>query len=246
MKEHFKEQELFETGDVHAFYRQIEDDIKRSTLNWRIYELVQKGVIKRVGRGKFQLGSEEHFAPGLPEELTKVYNRLHRSFPYLEACIWNTSVLNEFTVHQPGRFFNLIEVEKEATESVFHQLQESGTPVFLQPSNHQFEHYVVEKREAFIVQSLISEAPLQVVKGVPTVTLEKILVDLLTNNPVFNVFKGAELKTIFSNALEKYTLNENRVLRYANRRGKKKELLNIITSISNLKLSAKLKNIADL
>lgn len=199
-----------------------------------------------MGRGKFQLGSEEHFTPVLPEELIKVYNQLHKDFPYLEACLWNTSVLNEFTVHQPGRFFNLVEVEKEAIESVFHQLQDSGIPVFLQPSSRHFEHYVIEKRNAFIVQALISEAPLQMAKGVPTVTLEKILVDLLTNNPVFNAFKGAELNTVFINAAEKYTLNENRMLRYAGRRGKTKELLNYMMSNPNIKLSSNLRNIADL
>lgn len=192
-----------------------------------------------MGRGKFQLGSQEHFSPGLPEELIKVHNQLHKDFPYLEVCLWNTSVLNEFTVHQPGRFFNLVEVEKEATESVFHKLQDSGIPVFLQPSSHHFEHYVIDKRDAFIVQPLISEAPLQIAKGVPTATLEKILVDLLANNPVFYAFQGAELNTLFRNAAVRYTLNENRMLRYAGRRGKTKELLNYVMSSSNSKLSSK-------
>ena len=186
-----------------------------------------------MGRGKFRLGVEEHYKPEIPDHLISVYQQLHTNFPYLEICMWNTSVLNEFTVHQSGRFYNLAEVEKDAAESVFHHLNEFGVRAYLDPSSNELEYFMPEKKDVYIVQPLISEAPLQVVSGVPTVTLEKILVDLLSNKPVFQIYKGVELSNIYNNAFEKYTLNENRLLRYANRRGKKHILLNHLKPFSN-------------
>ena len=38
-------------------------------------------------------------------------------------------------VHQPGRFYLIVEVEKEADVSVFHFLKEFYQPIFFEPTN---------------------------------------------------------------------------------------------------------------
>ena len=51
-----------------------------------------------------------------------------------------------------------------------------------------------------------------------------MLVDIFCDKIVFSAYQGNEMKTIFTEALNKYTINENKLLRYANRRGKKEQL----------------------
>lgn len=138
-------------------------------------------------------------------------------------------------IHQPGRFYILIEVEKEATQSVFFFLKEEKYPVFVDPTEDIFEKYLSEEKENLIVKSLVTEAPLQKIAGLNTVTIEKMLVDIFCDELIFSAQQGSEMKTIFLEALSKYSVNENRMLRYADRKRKKESFRNYLNSISNLR-----------
>lgn len=138
-------------------------------------------------------------------------------------------------VHQPGRFFILIEVEKEAMQSVFFFLKAGKYPVLIEPTEEIIEKYLSEEKENFIIKSLVSEAPVQVISGLKTVTIEKMLVDIFCDETVFSAQQGAEMRTIFLEAINKYSVSENRMLRYADRRRKKESFRNYFNSISKLR-----------
>ena len=138
-------------------------------------------------------------------------------------------------IHQPGRFYILIEVEKEATRSVFFFLKEAKYSVFLEPTKDLLEKYLPEEKEVFIVKSLVSEAPLQNIKGINTASIEKMLVDIFCDDIIFSAQQGSEMRTIFKEALSKYSINESRMFRYADRRRKKESFNKYLNSISNLR-----------
>lgn len=200
-----------------------------------MYALVQTGILSRVGRGKFILGESKNYIPEISAKIKSVYNKIKKEFPYLKICIWRTSVFNEFMLHQPGRFYLLIEVEKEAVQSVFYFLRESKYPVFIDPTNNLLEKYVPTEKEALIIMPLVSEAPINNVKGINTVSLEKMLVDTFCDKVVFSAQQGAEMRTIFNEALSKYSVNQNRMIRYADRRRKKESLKQYLNSVTNLR-----------
>ncbi len=183
--------------------------------------MVQKGLLTRIGRGKFTLSSGKFFTPELSEKLKTINSILKNEYPYLKTCIWNTSAFNEFMVHQPGRFHILVEVEKDAVESVFYFLKESKYLVFIEPDSDILEKYLPDENESLIIKSLVTEAPLQKIEGVNTVSLEKMLVDVFCDDVIFAAQQGSEMKNIFHEAKRKYVINENRLFRYANRRNKK-------------------------
>lgn len=228
LKDHFKEGEPFETDDLTDFYRKFDPKLKKSTVNWRVYKLVQEGVLERIGRGKFVIGEAQSYQPEVNLQLKKLYNKVHKKFPYVELSVWNTSVLNQFMVHQPFRFFIILEVEKEAADSVFQFLRSENVPVFLEPGEEILQNYLPEDKTPVIILPLVSEAPLQTVNGVQTATLEKILVDLYCDPTIFFAYQGSELSTIFKDAFERYTVHQNKLLRYARRRGKKEKLLSYL------------------
>lgn len=76
-------------------------------------------------------------------------------------------------VHQPGRFYILVEVEKEATQSVFFYLKEKYS-VFVEPTKDLIDKYLPDKRKTLILKSLVSEAPLQIINWVSTIVNEDI------------------------------------------------------------------------
>jgi hypothetical protein len=197
--------------------------------------LVQSGVLSRIGRGKFTIEVGRNFVPQVSSKLKFLYHKLHKQFPYLQICIWNTSILNELMIHQPGRFYTLVETEKDTTESVFYFLKDGNKNVFIDPTLEILSRYASSEKEAIIVKSLVSEAPIQNVQGVQTTTIEKILVDIFSDEKIFAAQQGSEMQTIFKNAFEKYTINENKMLRYADRRRKKEAFNNYLNKVSKFR-----------
>ena len=236
---HFKGKTAFGNKDIVQFYKGFEPDVKPTTVNWRVYNLVQSGVLSRVGRGKFTLGEGRIFIPEVTAKIKTLYGKLHWQFPYLQICIWNTSILNELMLHQPGRFYTLVEVEKDSMESVFYFLKEKNKNIFLDPSADILSRYASGEQETIIVKSLVSEAPMQNVQGVKTVSIEKILVDIFTDEILFAAQQGSEMQTIFKEAMEKYTIHESRMLRYADRKRKKEALDKYLNRVSKFRQQTK-------
>ncbi len=179
------------------------------------------GVLTRIGRGKFILGETKVYSPDITAKLKLVYNKLKKEFPYIDICIWNTSILNEFMIHQPSVFNFIIEVEKDVTQSVFYFLKELKYPVFIEPTSDILEKYLPIDKEAFIIKPLVSESPTQLVNGITTISIEKLLVDIFCDDIIFSAQQGSEMRTIFNEAFSKYSVNQSKMLRYANRRRKK-------------------------
>ncbi len=193
---------------------------------------MQLGALNRVGRGKFSFGSVNNYIPELLPAVSSLNKKLKNQFPFLTFCIWDTSVINEFMVHQPGKFYILVETEKESMESVFYFLKENKYSVYLNPGPDIINKYLSSEKNAVIIKPLVSEAPLQNINGVNTITIEKMLVDIFCDDNIFSAQQGSELKNIFNEILKKYTVNENRLLRYADRRRGKDDLIKYLKTIS--------------
>lgn len=235
LKRHFKDKLVFETKDIMVFYKLIEKDVKPTTINWRIYTLVQTGVLQRTGRGKFTLGEAKNYIPEISSKMKSLYAKIKKEFPYINLCIWHTATLNEFMLHQPNTFYYLVEAEKEVVNSVFYFLRESEKLVFINPTKDIIEKYIPQEKEVIIIKSLVSEAPLKNIKGINTASLEKLLVDIFCDEGLFLAQQGAEMRTIFSEAFSKYTVNQSKMLRYASRRRKKEHFSQFVASITNLR-----------
>jgi hypothetical protein len=230
---HFKDDDIFETSDIADFYHSMPEQLTLSTINWRIYSLIQRGILQRVGRGKFRTGKTQVFIPDIPLKLKSLYRKIDEKFPFTNICVWHTSVFNEFMHHQAGRFYYLIEVEREAVEALFYALKELNVFALLNPNQEVLDKYAPENRDAYIIKPLTSETPLQTANGIVTVTLEKILVDIFSDETLFAAQQGAEMRIIFNEAFQKYTINQSKLLRYADRRKKRADLTNYLKTISN-------------
>jgi DNA-binding Lrp family transcriptional regulator len=227
---YFKGKESFETKDIARFFKEFEPDISQTTVNWRIYTLVKRGILYRIGKGIFALGAMNSFIPEISLKEKSISKKINKEFPYLEFCIWNTSVLNEFTLHQANQFYQLIEVEKDAIQAVFLYLKENKYSVFLEPTKDIFEKYIIENNNILIVKTLVTEAPTQNIEGINTSTLEKILVDIFCDEIIFSAYQGNEMRIIYNEAFSKYSINRSKLFRYANRRGRKEELKTYIST----------------
>jgi len=181
IKKTFEDFKTITTSDLFYFYKLAEPAVKKATVNWRIYKLIQSGRLQRIGRGKYIVGKEIKYIPDISTKVINICNLLKKEFPFISHCIWNTSILNEFN--------------------------------------------------SIVVNSFVSEAPVQNIKNIPTSSLEKLLVDLFCDKNLFYFLQGNELVNIYKNAFDKYTVNQSKLLRYADRRRKKKQIKEFIKTI---------------
>lgn len=234
LKNQFSNKNQFSSDDLFNFYSE-DWSITKSTLNWRIYKLIKMGVLQRVGKGTYSLGKEVIFYPEISRSVKKLFKSINNNFPFANSYIWHTSSLNRFMRHQPAKYQLMIDVEKDASESVFYFIKEKYKNVFLNPNEEIYYNYITGKKECIIITNLISEAPTHEIYDVNTVTIEKILVDIFCEPIIYSAFQGKEMDNIYFNAFKEYTINITTLLRYAQRRGKKNEIEQYIFNNTSLK-----------
>ena len=131
--------------------------------------------------------------------------------------------------HIPNLNFLFVDVELEVAVSVFNLLNSDSTKrVNLMPFLTDFERYI-NGNEVIIIRLLISESSLQLIDGISTPSIEKILVDMV-GDVEFSFLQGSEINYIFTNIFERHSINENKLLRYATWRGRKQEIEQLLNS----------------
>lgn len=213
---------LFSVQDLHDFFK----DISKERLYWHLNRLVKKNILMREDRGKYKLYKEDEIEP----EIIELNTILGEKYPYIRYCLWNGRRLSPFMQHIAINNAILIDVEKDAVENVFYFLQSNYKPIFLNPDDKMMDSYIDLKEKVFIVKTLVSESPIYKIHGVPVPTLEKILVDILSD-AVFYYLRGSETFNVYRNIFEHCPININRLLRYARRRNREKEIISILKDL---------------
>ena len=223
----FASTEKISRGALKQFYQQFDPGLKETTFSWVIYELKKKNLLLAIDRGVFKLYEGPvlpEYSPLLSKKLQTLYKKIKAQFPYVGFCLWETSCLNEFLLHQMGNVLIVIEVEANAAEAVFYHLKENRRNVYLSPTPQEFERYVYSSPDSIVIKKLVSQSPLLYKKGIPTPKLEKLIVDLFTDTEFYYPYQGKERTTLFQNVFERYRLSLKTLYRYAGRRKCRQQL----------------------
>jgi DNA-binding Lrp family transcriptional regulator len=215
-------------NDMEAFYREAEPCISKTTVNWRIHNLVRSGILQRTGKGLYRFGEMRVFASNTNSRMKRIGRFFKKRFPFTRYCLWDLSCINHFSRHLINFNVLFVDVERDAVDAVYHALKEIFPKVM--SINHLYDN-LSEFDGTVFVRPLVSESPVRKEENIPVTTLEKMLVDLATDRE-FISFQGNEIYTILGTAFEKYTVNQNTLLRYASRKHKKEEMEKIIATIN--------------
>ena len=227
LKEHFNGQETFNVSEIFHFYSGKNPNIPQTTVNWRIHNLVQLGVIQRIGRGIYRLGKSNLFQMDLSPQIKKTARSIKKNFPYTDFCVWELAVINLFSHNLINFNLFFIDVERDAVDAIYYKLKEKQKNVV---NIRKTYDDISDLAGNICIRPLVSHAPLQMQEKIQAATLEKILVDLATDKEFFP-FQGNEIFTIYESAFEKYTINESSMLRYAARKEKRENIKEIINAI---------------
>ena len=214
------------TQQLLQFYQTFEPDLKVSTLRWRIYQLKQDNFLYSPKRGIFALTEKKEFMPEQSEMMDELAGIIQEKYPYADFSLYRTEWLTDLADHVYQSKNIIVEVDIDALESVFHFLKERYRNVYLNPDNTIYDLYISPHDENIILERLYVDAPLNRRSGnyqIPK--LEKLLVDLIVNDPMILPVGVSEVKKIIANALSKYNLNYSTILRYAKKRRVEKKLI---------------------
>lgn len=229
--ETFKERTHFDRDELFNFLKQFDSEMTETALSWRIHDYLNKNIIKSIKRGIYSISNSKKYVPAVSDKLIKLSKIVAKEFNDLDYCLWSTEWFNDFTRHQIGTFFYLLEVERGFTEEVFNAYSESKQfRVFLDPNEEIMERYV-KSEVSIVIKPLISRSPKQKISIKPKSkdkiqlpTLEKMLVDIFCDSVIFYTVQGSEMKKMFETALKKYHINFSRMMNYARRRKKEPQL----------------------
>jgi hypothetical protein len=230
----------FTKDEFSKLYRKvIGNEAKDSTINWALYKLLTMKKIKHIGREYYQIVNESNTSKSNYEALAsdlflKSKNLIAEKFPDIFFTIWETISLNEFVYHQLSRNIIFIDVEKNASESIFDLFKEyTSSTVLYRPNVEEYTKYLRE--ETIVIDNLISEAPMNK-ENMEKIKVEKELVDLMSNKLIQSVIGKNELSNIYENIFTKYYVDEKTMFRYARRRNVEAKIKKFISNNTNIKL----------
>ena len=201
------------------------------SLSEQLNRLLKSGQLVRIDRGVYKLtvNARKNFSVLCTEEMRQINQQIKNHFPFVDYCLWSASTLMPYMHHIPNLNLLFVDVEREVAESVFNLLNaDNNKRIFLKPTLTDFERYV-STNNAIIIRPLISESPLQLVEGINTPTIEKILVDIV-GDVEFYFLQGSEINYVFTTFFERHSINKNKLLRYATRRGRKEEVEQLLNA----------------
>ena len=215
----------FTSDDLYRFYQKYDPNLNKNTFRWRVYVLKNDGIINTLKRGAYAIKSKKDFEPIVSKKLGNLYLKVQNQFPYLDMCIWETSWLNNFMVHQVFSSNIILEVDKDAASAVFAFLQGSQKNVFLNPGKNEMEHYISVGQTSIIIKNLTITSPRREIQNIIVPTAEKIMVDLFADDELFATYQGAELKNIYQELFNTYNVNQSTLKQYAHKRHIKAKLI---------------------
>lgn len=171
-------------------------------------------------------GARAEYRPIYSDRTMQLIDILDQAYPHVSFTIFETTLMNEFLNHLIAQNTVFIQIKKESSIFLFRFLQEQGYHNLLyRPSCKDFSLYWT--KNCIVVSDLISEAPI-LVDAPHSICLEKLLVDMYTDKLISTTFSKAEFPEALHLAQSQYQVNTAKLLRYARRRNKEKEIARLI------------------
>ena len=216
--------------------------ISDASFRYNLQKLIDSGYVARVGRNAYYVIQEDktqRYRHDYSEQAKNVTTAISVKYPKLKFSIFELMQLNEFVNHQLAHNVIFVSVENDFGEFIFDALKEKNPGrVLIYPTPDTFHQYWYS--DMIVIRKLVTEAPTN--KKRPwAARLEKILVDIIADPLIVNSISASEYPRIYTDAFQKYAVNECCLFRYAKRRGVENEILQLIKNETKIELRTRRK-----
>lgn len=221
-----REQSVWTKDELTELLRLEFPDLTDATLTWRIHDLKTKGLLYSAGRGRYVIDPPAAFSTVPSSMSVRIVNRLRSDLPQTSICLSETNWLNSLLpdgTTPPVVSFTLIELDRSQLNQAFGLLLDFSNKILLNPDETVVRNLVQLDTPAVILRALAKESPTIKQNGLTISSLEKLLVDAAVHRDLFAPYEPY-LKSMITKAYDHYTLNIDRLRRYARRRDRLDEL----------------------
>lgn len=202
----------------------------------RLRGLLKSGEVVRVGRNAYCVSNQtlRNYRYEYSAESSDIAKAVMKAFPGMEFNIFELVQLNEFVNHQIAHNVRFLSVEGDIINYVFNYLKERYPGrILLNPTPEMYHQYWYDGM--IVLTKRVTEAPIG--ENEPWESrLEKILVDLMSDNLLQDIISQSELTAVFEGAFEHYAIDESCLFRYAKRRNAELRLKTLIREKTTIQL----------
>lgn len=215
----------FTPKELLSYFESQGRDFSKRTVETQLFRLVKNNTLVKLKRGVYCLSDayRERFIPYFDDEMARVEEIVKSTYPLLNICVWNIRDIKNLSHYVTKHDIIYVELDRDAMEGAFVRLEEEieGRRVFLNPTLQEYSYYI-SGRPSIVVRPLVTEAPLIAVNHYLSTSVEKILVDVVSDHD-FDFWHDYEALRLYDTALSRYDINFSKLQRYARRRGKLKK-----------------------
>jgi len=226
----FSRNELFEAMSFAG------SSFSEASLKAELQKLLKSAYIVRVGRNAYSIPVDgiskyQYEYSELAKNIAKI---IEQQYPLISFGILEMVQLNEFMNHQLAHNVIILSIEGDLGDFVFDTLKESYPgKVLLEPTIDIFHKYWYG--DMIVIRKLVTEAP-KSQSCIWAAKLEKLLVDIVSDPLILNSISVSEYPNIYTDAFNKYIIDESCLFRYAKRRGSANAIMEIIENKTNIQL----------
>ena len=224
-----KKDKSYTRQQMIALLREATPDYSSGSYQWKLGEMIKYGEIVKTGYNQYMISTGKispAYLPDYSKLAVTIMDQITEKYPYIAFTVFETVLMNEFLNHLVAQNTIFVQAEKDISSFVFRFLQEEGYGnVMLKPTKKVFDLYWA--KDTIVVTDLVSEAPIQM-SDPHKITMEKMLVDIYCDKLIRGTFSMAEYPSIVEQAFDKYRIDRTRMLRYARRRNREKEIAHVL------------------
>lgn len=222
----------FTTGDLMALLHKLNPEVSKSAYSWWINKLKNDGFYTQVGRGIYTFQKKKEYKLEISRKAKQFHNKVITYLPEgTPMIIYESLTIAKMYGIEPKKHYIWIHVPCEHLEFFFYDIQNLGKHVFIKPNSEITKRYIIPINEAVILYPLLTEMPIIDLNGYSTLSIEGILIHSLLFGKEYFRSRDKEISQVFQLSLNKYNVNISKLLRYASRREKRKEVLELLESI---------------
>ncbi len=219
------DEKTYHRGELFQIFSTEKENLSESTFRWALYSLQEEEQLFRVDYDTYATIQQQElpvYEPLYSDKAIEVTEKLEVRYPELSFVVCESVLLNEFLNHQIAQNTVYVQADKEASPSVFEELQqEYNGSVLYKPNKAEFGRYWT--KDCIVVLDLVTQAPISQ-ENPHAMTAEKLLVDIVADKSIAATFSPSELPFIYANMAENYQVEHRKLNRYAGRRGKAEQV----------------------
>ena len=231
--------QTYRRAEIISVLKKERDGLSENSYVWAVGNLVKNGLLNHDGRNRYSLAGgkkKTSYIPLYSEAARDIRDQVEMKYPLIGFTVFESVLLNEFLNHQIARNTIFIQAERDIGTFVFEFLREStNRTVMYRPSQKEYSRYW--QPDSVVVLDWTSEAPLDG-RFPHDITIEKLLVDIFCDKTIRKTYSESEYASVVETAYDRYNIDTVRLLRYARRRNKEKEIKDFIPERQRIKENA--------